>query len=53
MIVVLTVSSLAGGTMLACVSDRYPRIAKRLEVLAGIAIVFGLAMIGRCLPLPR
>ena len=53
MAVVLTVSSLAGGTVLACLCDRYPRVTKQLEFLAGVAIVFGLVMIGKCLPVPR
>ncbi len=53
MSVVITMSSLAGGTVLACICDRYPRFTKQLEFLAGVAIVFGLVMIGRCLPLTR
>ena len=38
------------GTALACVSERYPRVAARIETMSGLCVVGGLALIGGAMP---
>ena len=42
----LSVASLAGGTAVSCFADRLPITAPRAEMLGGLMLVFGLAVIG-------
>lgn len=42
----LSVASLAGGTAVSCFADHLPIPTPRAELLGGLLLVFGLAVIG-------
>ena len=46
MIAVISIGSLAGGTAVSCLSDRLPMRRGGAELLGGLLLVIGLALIG-------
>jgi threonine/homoserine/homoserine lactone efflux protein len=51
MMATLSLTSLTGGTILACCAERFAERAARAELIAGLMIVFGLVVIGAALAL--
>lgn len=42
----LSVASLAGGTAVSCLAERLPIETARAELIGGLLLVFGLAVLG-------
>ncbi|WP_158807334.1 hypothetical protein [Beijerinckia sp. L45] len=53
MILILSAVSLAAGTTLSCVLERFPTQKIAMERCSGLMVVTGLALIGGGLPLFR
>ena len=51
MIIFFGISSLVGGTVLACLADRSTASVARIETAGGICLIAGLAAISGSLPL--
>ena len=53
MMALMSVVSIASGTVVACYSERIPSVTARMELFGGVLVVFGLALVGSGLPLFR
>ena len=53
MIAVVSLTSLASGTVVACCSERLPGSAERNEMIAALLFVLGLVVVGAALTVCR